>query len=363
MQVTINRQLLGIEDLLFGVGTVEQIRGGQLLTVTKINAANLPFDNTRTLAEAMLVIDTEIIPNLATILASPANAQIAANAASAAQNLYNLAASLYDQFDDRYLGSKDIDPILDNDGNMLLLGALYFNTITNRMRVWNGTTWGDSLVLTTTSISTLTNKTIDDISNKVGANHIHYPVRNVSGSTIAAGTVVTAQGTQSGTDYIEVVPVTNAQTQIALGIMHNTVANNGTGICMNTGVCADMVNTSGWAVGTILYPNNTGGLTSTKPTSGQYQACAIVLRSHSNQGTMLIEFTEPKYIASTTQAGYVQLNNTLTSTSTTQALTAAQGKALNDRLTAAEDDTNKISTTAITSVTFNSDGTITIVTP
>lgn len=38
--------------------------------------------------------------------------------------------------------------------------------------------------------------------------------------------------------------------------------------------------------------------------------------------------------ASTTQAGLVQLNNTLTSTSTTQALTAAQGKALKDELDA-----------------------------
>jgi hypothetical protein len=36
--------------------------------------------------------------------------------------------------------------------------------------------------------------------------------------------------------------------------------------------------------------------------------------------------------ASTTQAGIVQLNNTLTSTSTTQALTAAQGKSLKDSL-------------------------------
>lgn len=39
--------------------------------------------------------------------------------------------------------------------------------------------------------------------------------------------------------------------------------------------------------------------------------------------------------ASTTQKGVVQLNNTLTSTSTTQALTAAQGKALNDAITTA----------------------------
>ena len=43
MKVTLNRQLLGLEDMLFGEGTVEQIRGGQTVTITKINASNMPF--------------------------------------------------------------------------------------------------------------------------------------------------------------------------------------------------------------------------------------------------------------------------------------------------------------------------------
>lgn len=43
MKVTLNRQLLGLEDMLFGAGTVEQIRGGQTVTITKINASNMPF--------------------------------------------------------------------------------------------------------------------------------------------------------------------------------------------------------------------------------------------------------------------------------------------------------------------------------
>lgn len=46
-------------------------------------------------------------------------------------------------------------------------------------------------------------------------------------------------------------------------------------------------------------------------------------------GTMIESLPD----ASTSQKGIVQLNNTLTSTSTTQALTAAQGKALNDSIT------------------------------
>ena len=39
-EININRQLLGLEDILFGTGTVEQTRGGQLVTVTKVNAGN-----------------------------------------------------------------------------------------------------------------------------------------------------------------------------------------------------------------------------------------------------------------------------------------------------------------------------------
>ena len=50
-KINLNRQLLGLEDILFGTGTVEQTRGGQLVTVTKVNAGNLPFDETRTLLQ------------------------------------------------------------------------------------------------------------------------------------------------------------------------------------------------------------------------------------------------------------------------------------------------------------------------
>jgi hypothetical protein len=38
------------------------------------------------------------------------------------------AIAAYDSFDDRYLGPKATDPALDNDGNALVVGALYYNT-------------------------------------------------------------------------------------------------------------------------------------------------------------------------------------------------------------------------------------------
>lgn len=50
-------------------------------------------------------------------------------------------AEIYDNFDDRYLGPKASDPTLDNDGNTLLAGALYFNTGLGQMRVYTGAAW------------------------------------------------------------------------------------------------------------------------------------------------------------------------------------------------------------------------------
>lgn len=271
-----------------------------------------------------------VIPNMAEILLADNNAVIATTKAAEALASQQAAASLLDQFDDRYLGNKAIEPLLDNDGLALLAGALYFDTVANKMRVYGSDlAWSDALILTTGSISTMTNKTIDSITNQVGADHIHYKVRNNTAAIIPRNTVVTASGTQPGTDYINVIPVTDPQAQIALGIVHTELAVNGSGLVVNTGVIDD-INTSAFAVGTILYPSATGGFTITKPISGRYQACAVVLRTHAIQGTLLCEFTNPEYISSTTQEGYVQLNNTLTSTSTVQALTAAQGKALAD---------------------------------
>jgi hypothetical protein len=61
---------------------------------------------------------------------------VAADAAAAAASAAAAAAS-YDSFDDRYLGAKASAPSVDNDGNALTAGALYFNTTTGAMQVWD----------------------------------------------------------------------------------------------------------------------------------------------------------------------------------------------------------------------------------
>ena len=65
----------------------------------------------------------------------------ASNSATAAAASATSAAASYDAFDDRYLGSKSSNPTVDNDGNALITGALYFNTTVPEMRLYNGTNW------------------------------------------------------------------------------------------------------------------------------------------------------------------------------------------------------------------------------
>ena len=78
-------------------------------------------------------------------LTSEGNAATSASAASgsatAAAGSATSAAASYDSFDDRYLGPKATPPTLDNDGNALLTGALYFDTVANLMKVYTGSSW------------------------------------------------------------------------------------------------------------------------------------------------------------------------------------------------------------------------------
>ncbi len=77
----------------------------------------------------------------------------AASESNAATHETNTAASaalvesIYDSFDDRYLGAKASDPALDNDGNPLQAGAFYFNSAVGSMKVWTGSAWRDDTSL------------------------------------------------------------------------------------------------------------------------------------------------------------------------------------------------------------------------
>ena len=69
------------------------------------------------------------------------SASTATSAQTAAEAARDATLTAYDNFDDRYLGSKTSDPTLDNDGNALVGGALYFNSVSGVMKVYTGSAW------------------------------------------------------------------------------------------------------------------------------------------------------------------------------------------------------------------------------
>ena len=112
----------------------------------------------------------------ASATAAATSASSAATSASAAATSASDAATTYDNFDDRYLGSKTSAPTVDNDGNPLLVGALYWDSTQNKMFVWSGSTWvqiatttvytaptlGTTVVTSGTTISTIDALTLNN---------------------------------------------------------------------------------------------------------------------------------------------------------------------------------------------------------
>ena len=122
-------------------------------------------------------------------------AQTAAETAkTAAETAKTAAETALDTFDDRFLGSKSSDPTVDNDGNTLLDGALYFNTSDNLMKVYDlgNTTWHQLALTGTnqTNVNTVAGQIspTNNIATVAGANsNISTVAANNSNITTLAG--------------------------------------------------------------------------------------------------------------------------------------------------------------------------------
>lgn len=246
MKVNINRQLIGLEDLLFGVGTVEQTRHGETVTITKINSGNLPFEG----------------------------------------------------------------------------------------------------LVTEDAVNTLTNKTLDDISNLVHANALHHAIK--ANGSITAGQPLVAVDTLG--DGTIVAAVQTSLSQPCFGIANTTLVNGEIGQALSVGVFRNYDST-GLSIGQILYPDGAGSFTSV-PTiaSGNYnQPSAYVAEINGGNAQLIINFHSAHESASL--ISYDNSGNGLTSDN-------IQG-AVGEIATV----TDKIDNTAVTSITFNADGTMTVVIP
>jgi hypothetical protein len=89
------------------------------------------------------------------------NAETAQAAAEAARDA---ALAALDSFDDRYLGTKTVDPTLDNDGNALVAGALYFNSVSGVMKVYTGSAWVAAYVSGSLGLDDLTDVVLTSVT-------------------------------------------------------------------------------------------------------------------------------------------------------------------------------------------------------
>ena len=92
---------------------------------------------------------------------SASTASAASTAAGAAQVAAETARdqtlASFDSFDDRYLGAKTADPTVDNDGNALIAGTLYFNSSLGYMKVYTGSVWVDAYAAGTSFLAKANN--------------------------------------------------------------------------------------------------------------------------------------------------------------------------------------------------------------
>ncbi len=73
--------------------------------------------------------------------ASANSATSASSAQTAAESARDATLAAYDNFDDRYLGAKSSSPTVDNDGNALIAGSLFFDTTNEAMKIYTGSAW------------------------------------------------------------------------------------------------------------------------------------------------------------------------------------------------------------------------------
>ena len=131
--------------------------------------------------------------NSATSATNSSNSATSAGTAqTAAEAARDAALAAFDSFDDRYLGQKSSDPTVDNDGNALVAGTLYFNTTDEVMKVYEGSAWVAAYASLSGALLSANN--LSDL-NSAGAARTNLGL-GTAATTAATAYATAAQGTK-----------------------------------------------------------------------------------------------------------------------------------------------------------------------
>nr|BAR16213.1 putative tail fiber [uncultured Mediterranean phage uvMED] len=170
---------------IFFVNTAHTSSGSQPLTsnansakyslIVDASSATTQASNAATSATAAASSATAAASSASTASTQASNASTSAstastqatnsaNSATAAAASATAAAASADNFDDTYYGAKSSDPSTDNDGDAISTGDLYFNTTTDALKVYNGSSWQ------TVTAGTILSSVAGDTTPQLGGN-------------------------------------------------------------------------------------------------------------------------------------------------------------------------------------------------
>ena len=248
-----------------------------------------------------------------------------------------------------FLGTKSVDPVVDNQGNPLVVGVMYYNDVIGQLKLWNGTVWttaafsADGAVFSFNGRDGAVSLLNSDITVAVGKNltdAIKYSeadkvLTDVNKVNLSTDTNLTASAGQITWNPNERTADIGLDNNVVLQVGQETVVlvRNGTSgtipdgtVVMLTGSVGNSgrlvvapydgvsdaslilgiatetivsnadgfvtsygkirgINTSMWSDGDVLYTNGSG--LGLTPTSSLSMKIAVVVHSHTN-GTLMV---------------------------------------------------------------------------